>query len=631
MKYKKLFMVCVITFFLFMNHTLALSQEDTDPSITSSSDNQTDEQVIIKETNVDSVMSDSIDTQEIESKPTDGLIFIDGHYYYLENGSLYRGFKQINGKTYFFSRIDGKMRTGMFDIDGYTYYFNSNGEMQTGLQQINGNYYYFESDGKIYRGFKILEDKTYFFSRIDGHMKLGFQVIDDELYYLDFNQGSIDGLVNASDGTYYLENGSLYRGFKQINGKTYFFSRIDGKMRTGMFDIDGYTYYFNLNGEMQTDLQQINGNYYYFESDGRLYRGFKQINGKTYFFSRIDGKMRTGMFDIDGYTYYFNLNGEMQIGHYIIGDYYYCFDTDGKMIRGFHTINNKKFFFSRVDGHMKLGWQFIDGEKYYFDINYGMATGWVTIGGLEYYFNEDGTLKLGFYQKDGYTYYVDDNGIMATDWTIIEGRKFFFNSLGQMIAKDAKMVIDVSVHQGQIDWETVKNYGMVDGVILRVGFGSINEDERLAYNISELKRLGIPYGVYLFSYAENGIEAIAEANATTDLIKKYNMNPTLGIYYDIEDWTAGSANSYGITQETYQIIVENFISTMKAYGYNSYVYTGLNFALNRFNEETRKYIRWIAQYNHVCTYPGEYDMWQYSSTERIPGINTNVDVNVLFN
>ena len=80
MKYKKLFMVCVITFFLFMNHTLALSQEDTDPSITSSSDNQTDEQVIIKETNVDSVMSDSIDTQEIESKPTDGLIFIDGHY-----------------------------------------------------------------------------------------------------------------------------------------------------------------------------------------------------------------------------------------------------------------------------------------------------------------------------------------------------------------------------------------------------------------------------------------------------------------------------------------------------------------------------------------------------------------------
>ncbi len=321
----------------------------------------------------------------------------------------------------------------------------------------------------------------------------------------------------------------------------------------------------------------------------------------------------------------------MQIGHYIIGNYYYCFDTDGKMIRGFHTINNKKFFFSRVDGHMKLGWQFIDGEKYYFDINYGMATGWVTIGGLEYYFNEDGTLKLGFYQKDGYTYYVDDNGIMATDWTIIEGRKFFFNSLGQMIAKDAKMVIDVSKFQGQIDWETVKNYGMVDGVILRVGFGSINEDERLAYNISELKRLGIPYGVYLFSYAENGIEAIAEANATTDLIKKYNMNPTLGIYYDIEDWTAGSANSYGITQETYQIIVENFISTMKAYGYNSYVYTGLNFALNRFNEETRKYIRWIAQYNHVCTYPGEYDMWQYSSTERIPGINTNVDVNVLFN
>ena len=369
----------------------------------------------------------------------------------------------------------------------------------------------------------------------------------------------------------------------------------------------------------------------YYLENGSLYRGFKQINGKTYFFSRIDGRMRTGMFDIDGYTYYFNESGEMQIGHYIIGDYYYCFDTDGKMIRGFHTINNKKFFFSRIDGHMKLGWQFIDGEKYYFDINYGMATGWVTIGGLEYYFNANGTLKLGFYQKDGYTYYVDENGIMATDWTIIEGRKFFFNSLGQMIGKDVKMIIDVSKFQGQIDWETVKSYGMVDGVILRAGYGSLYEDEKLAYNVSELKRLGIPYGVYLFSYAANGIEAIAEANAITDLIKKYDMNPTLGIYYDIEDWTARADNSNNITPDTYQIMIENFVSTMKAYGYNSSVYTGLNFALNRFNEATRKYIRWIAQYNHICTYPGEYDMWQYSSTETVPGIVGNVDVSVLFN
>ena len=67
--------------------------------------------------------------------------------------------------------------------------------------------------------------------------------------------------------------------------------------------------------------------------------------------------------------------------------------------------------------------------------------------------------------------------------------------------------------------DTVEHYTSLQD--LRVGFGSTYEDERLAYNISELKRLGIPYGVYLFSYAENGIEAIAEANATTDLIKKY--------------------------------------------------------------------------------------------------------------
>ena len=115
-----------------MNHTLALSQED----VGSGSDYQADEQFINQEINSNPTLSDSVPVQEIEPKLTDGLTFIDGYYYYLENGSLYRGFKQIDGKTYFFSRIDGRMRTGMFDIDGYTYYFNANGEMQTGLQHI---------------------------------------------------------------------------------------------------------------------------------------------------------------------------------------------------------------------------------------------------------------------------------------------------------------------------------------------------------------------------------------------------------------------------------------------------------------------------------------------------------------
>ncbi|MBQ9181614.1 MAG: hypothetical protein IJ134_03170 [Bacilli bacterium] len=403
--------------------------------------------------------------------------------------------------------------------------------------------------------------------------------ISDSVFY-DSNENLLNVDINSSnltikgldglkydDGNYYLydENGNKKTGFQVLDGKTYFFSRVDGRLRTGMFQIDGIVHYFDEEGVMQTGLHQIGENKYYFESDGKRYeKGFKILNGKTYFFSRVDGRLRTGMFQIDGKMYYFNEEGVMQTGY--------------------QTVNGIKYFF-HTDGHMHEGW----------------------------------------FEKDGRYYYIDEKGQLVTGWQIIEGKKCYFNQLGQLIAKDAKLIIDVSSHQNTIDWDYVVNNNLLDGVILRAGYGSYSEDIQFAHNIDSLRRLNIPYGVYLFSYAENKDEARSEANFLSNVIKKYNLNPTLGTYYDIETWNIG--NYYpSISTNSYDEIISTFINTMESNGYNTSVYTYLNYANNVLSADMRKYVTWIAHYSDNCGYTGSYNMWQYGSTY-INGIG-EVDGNV---
>ena len=238
------------------------------------------------------------------------------------------------------------------------------------------------------------------------------------------------------------------------------------------------------------------------------------------------------------------------------------------------------------------------------------------------------------------TYYYDAFGNMARDFKMIDGVKYFFNSLGVLIGSNVKKVIDVSKHQGIIDWETIKRNGDVDAVILRVAAGYAKVDDMFARNVSELNRLGIPYGIYLYSYAENQIgyaeglgrmhEGALEAMRIIKTIKDYNVNLSLPIYYDLEKWK-GSTINQNWTIDNYRPIVEAFDKVMTEYGYNSSwaIYANKYWAEDRLYEWDNR-IRWIAQYNHYCYYKGSYDMWQYSSTESVAGINGDVDVSVLF-
>lgn len=194
-------------------------------------------------------------------------------------------------------------------------------------------------------------------------------------------------------------------------------------------------------------------------------------------------------------------------------------------------------------------------------------------------------------------------------------------------------VIDVSYHQGDIDWNKVANSGIY-GVILRIGYWN-TEDPKLSEYLNEVKRLDIPYGIYLFSYANTTNGANVEANFTKNIISKYNLNPTLGIYYDLEDWYLSVDNtSNTLSRSQYDDIARTYINNVSSYVSSKYkvkIYADLNHVNNRFGDYSRGQSDWIAHYGaSSCGYKGPHSLWQYTSEATLDGIRGYVDMNYLY-
>lgn len=178
-------------------------------------------------------------------------------------------------------------------------------------------------------------------------------------------------------------------------------------------------------------------------------------------------------------------------------------------------------------------------------------------------------------------------------------------------------LIDVSEHQGKIDWEKVKP--QIDGAILRCGYGMDIEKQDDTYfkrNADECTRLGIPFGVYLYSYADNNEKAKSEAAHVLRLIKPYKLS--FPVYLDLEE--SGTQKGAIERANIFGDIIENA-------GYWCGVYANLNWWNNYLNGLER-FTKWVAQYNKTCDYKGAHlDIWQYSSKGKVDGIGGNVDMN----
>lgn len=226
------------------------------------------------------------------------------------------------------------------------------------------------------------------------------------------------------------------------------------------------------------------------------------------------------------------------------------------------------------------------------------------------------------------------NNEYGAHWGTYNGTQAFFDARNNLFAQQAKGVIDVSVWQNTIDWQAVKNAG-VEGAIIRLSYGWGNGfDAQAKRNISECKRLGIPFGVYVFSYAESAADGASEGADVVNLLRQAGVNPgdlSYPVFYDLENWTYTGHKS-PTSPSVYDGMVNSWYGKLQAAGYNNlsvYSYTSyLNSALNSSNIHGKT--RWVAQYGSTMQYtafPTNDRGWQYTSSGQISGITGNVDLN----
>ncbi len=244
------------------------------------------------------------------------------------------------------------------------------------------------------------------------------------------------------------------------------------------------------------------------------------------------------------------------------------------------------------------------------------------------YFDDNYKLRNEFKVIDNKVYYDNNKGLY-----LVDGIRYYFDfNDGHLIRSSVKSVIDISSWQGDIDFDKLKESNVVDAVIVRVGYGtSINSkcglDKKFERNISELNRLGIPYGIYIYGYAQNEYAANIEANFVYDMIQKYNVKLYYPVFYDAEIRTYNGVN---YTKSLYTKVINAFSNDLENKGIKTGVYGNLYMltkgSLNDLSIRNKPI--WVAQYYNKCQYDSGYIGWQYSSKGSIPGVNGRVDVNI---
>lgn len=204
------------------------------------------------------------------------------------------------------------------------------------------------------------------------------------------------------------------------------------------------------------------------------------------------------------------------------------------------------------------------------------------------------------------------------------------------VNKDIAYGIDVSYHNGKIDWDIVADN--VDFAFIRVGYrgysdGTVNIDKKAKYNLKNANRAGVPVGVYFYSQATNDEEAVEEAEFVLDKIKSYDV--TLPVVIDFEyaysgGTITGRLHNANLSKKERTSLINAFCKTIKSAGYTPAVYASTYIYESHINTDDldKNTVIWVADYNENITYDGEFDIWQYSEKGKCDGIGSKyVDLN----
>lgn len=386
-----------------------------------------------------------------------GLKDIDGapHYFY-EDGKQAKGVDvQINDKTYYFDQDNGHMWKNRFRLaevisfprrspeDKWVYY-GADGARVTGKQIIDGNEYYFSSTGQEYKGKTLRneDDSVSYYDKDTGiKVKNGWG-------YANFNYAPVGPSLTYT--MYFDADGKAVKGFKEIDGKLYHFTEngylivrnvyrptsattnsYDSLPLVSVYNGKAYTPdkhgVLTENTEVKNQWVEQDGQTYYVDADGKLASGLQEIDGKTYYFGTVkewqynapakvtgsDNAMYHGevWFEANGqphyhiptnkydnhdnsYRLYFGKDGSAVSNQFVqVGDVYKYFGKDGKALTGLQTIDGKTYYFTE-DGSQVKGKLIstLKGERYYLDADSGetKANSDITIDGVTYHFDQNG-------------------------------------------------------------------------------------------------------------------------------------------------------------------------------------------------------------------------------------------------
>lgn len=195
-----------------------------------------------------------------------------------------------------------------------------------------------------------------------------------------------------------------------------------------------------------------------------------------------------------------------------------------------------------------------------------------------------------------------------------------------------RLGVDVSHHQGMIDWERVKNAGY-EFAFLRIGYrgygnaGNVCLDKQFFENIRNAQKVGIDVGVYFFSQAVNEEEAREEAEFVLKNLEGYELQ--LPVVYDPENILDAEARTDDVTGEQFTRNTVVFCEMIRDAGYDPMIYSNMLWEAYQYDlEQLKEYPIWYADYEKLPQTPYHFEFWQYTNTARIDGIEGVVDLNI---
>ncbi len=224
---------------------------------------------------------------------------------------------------------------------------------------------------------------------------------------------------------------------------------------------------------------------------------------------------------------------------------------------------------------------------------------------------------------------IEHHGFSEEDFEVND--KGFLEYVGDDSTVESKAGIDVSRFQGEIQWDKVADAG-VEFAIIRVGFrgsteGKLILDDFFEDNIKGATQNGIKVGVYFYSQAVSPEEAKEEAQMLLDALEPYQIDYPVVI--DVEYADSDTARTAELTSDEYEAAVEEFCSVVEQAGYKAMVYGNVTSSTLLMDAaDVDKYDTWIAYYGTPLYYPYHFNIWQYSKSGKIDGIDGEVDLNI---